>query len=79
MQKKKERNFFAIINNSINQVLSRTMVTSLTTAIVLLSLYFFGGSAIKDFSLALLFGVMVGTYSSIFIASPILSLWPRKE
>ena len=79
MQKKKERNLFAIINNSINQVLSRTMVTSLTTALVLLSIYFFGGSALKDFSLALLLGVAVGTYSSIFIASPILSLWPRKE
>jgi SecD/SecF fusion protein len=80
MQKKKKvSNFFAIINNSINQVLSRTMVTSLTTALVLLCLYFFGGSAIKDFSLALLLGVAVGTYSSIFVASPILSLWPQKE
>ncbi len=79
MQKKKESNLFAIINNSINQVLSRTMVTSLTTGLVLLSLYFLGGSAIKDFSLALLLGVLVGTYSSVFVASPILSLWPRKE
>jgi SecD/SecF fusion protein len=79
MQKKKERNFFATINTSINQVLSRTMVTSLTTGIVLLSLFFLGGSAIKDFSLTLLTGVLIGTYSSIFVASPILSLWPRKE
>ena len=79
IQKKKEDNFFVIINNSINQVLSRSMVTSLTTALVLLSLYFFGGSAIKDFSLTLLTGVLVGTYSSVFIASPILSFWSRKE
>ena len=79
MLKKKESNFFAIINTSINQVLSRTMVTSLTTALVLLSIFFFGGSAIKDFSLILLTGVLVGTYSSVFVASPILSLWPRKE
>lgn len=79
MVKKKEKNFFKIINTSINQVLSRTMVTSMTTTLVLLSLFFFGGSAIKDFSLTLLTGVLVGTYSSIFVASPILSLWPRKE
>jgi SecD/SecF fusion protein len=79
IQKKKEDNFFGIINNSINQVLSRSMVTSLTTALVLLALYFFGGTAIKDFSLTLLTGVLVGTYSSVFVASPILSFWPRKE
>ncbi|MDH3329921.1 MAG: protein translocase subunit SecD [Desulfobulbaceae bacterium] len=79
MQKKKEENLYVIINNSINQVLGRTVVTSLTTALVLISLFVYGGSAIHDFSFALLAGVLVGTYSSIFIASPILSLWPRKE
>lgn len=66
------------INDSINQVLSRTIVTSLTTGIVLLALFLLGGTVIHDFALALLMGVLVGTYSSIFIASPILTLWRRK-
>lgn len=79
MQKKKERRFYSIINKSINQVMGRTVVTSLTTALVIVSLFVYGGSAIHDFSFALLMGVVVGTYSSIFVASPILSLWPRKE
>lgn len=68
-----------IINASINQVISRTIVTSLTSAMVLLSLFLFGGAVIHDFSFALLTGVLVGTYSSIFIASPILTLWKRNE
>ncbi|MFW2368273.1 MAG: protein translocase subunit SecD [Desulforhopalus sp.] len=66
------------INDSINQVLSRTIVTSLTTGIVLLALFLLGGTVIHDFALALLMGILVGTYSSIFIASPILTLWRRK-
>lgn len=66
------------INNSINQVISRTIVTSLTTAIVLFALYFLGGTVIHDFAFALLAGVLVGTYSSIFIASPLLTLWAKK-
>lgn len=66
-----------IINNSVNQVLSRTIVTSLTSALVLLALFVMGGSVIHDFSLALLTGVLIGTYSSIFIASPLLTLWKR--
>jgi len=66
------------INNSINQVLSRTIVTSLTTGIVLSALFFLGGSVIHDFAFALLAGVLVGTYSSIFIASPLLTLWDKK-
>ena len=78
MQKKKEDNLYSIINTSINQVMGRTVVTSTTTALVLIALFFFGGSAIHDFTFALLTGVLVGTYSSIFVASPILSLWPRK-
>ena len=58
-----------IINLSLNQMLSRTLITSLTTLLVLLSLYLFGGEIIKNFALALIFGVIVGTYSSIYIAS----------
>jgi len=61
-----------IINTSINQVLGRTLLTSMTTLLAVVSLYLFGGGVIQDFALALLIGVVVGTYSSIFIASPLL-------
>ncbi|MDI6641639.1 MAG: protein translocase subunit SecF [Elusimicrobiota bacterium] len=64
-----------IINVSINQTLSRTIITTLTTGLVLIALFFFGGEVIHDFSLALLFGVVIGTYSTIFIASPIVFEW----
>lgn len=64
--------FSKLINTSINSTLRRTLMTSLTTFVVLLSLYLFGGQSINDFAFALLFGVVVGTYSSIFVASPIL-------
>ncbi|MDX1776116.1 MAG: protein translocase subunit SecD, partial [Desulfobulbales bacterium] len=66
------------INLSINEVISRTIVTSLTTALVLFALFFLGGTVIHDFSLALLIGLMVGTYSSVFVASPVLSLWKKE-
>lgn len=68
-----------IINNGINQVLSRTLVTTLTVVLVLVPLTVWGGEVLHDFSLALLLGVMVGTYSSIFVASPLLLLWPGAE
>ena len=61
-----------VVNLSLNQMLSRTLITSLTTLLVLLSLYSFGGELIKNFSLALIFGVIIGTYSSIYIASTTL-------
>jgi len=70
--------FSDIINVSINEVLSRTIVTSLTTALVLAALFFLGGTVIHDFSLALLIGLLVGTYSSVFVASPILSIWKKE-
>jgi preprotein translocase subunit SecF len=60
----------AIVNTSLNQTLSRTLMTSLTTLLVLLALFLVGGEAIHSFSLALILGVFVGTYSSIYIASP---------
>ena len=63
------------INLSINQTLSRTVLTSGTTLIVVLSLFLYGGPVINNFSFALLVGVLVGTYSSIFVASPIVYLW----
>ncbi len=77
MGKFHEKKFSDIINISINDVLGRTVVTSLTTALVLAALYFLGGSAIHEFAFALLLGIFVGTYSSIFIASPLLSLKKR--
>lgn len=79
MRKSEDHSLMQQINRSINEVMSRTVVTSLTTAMTLLALFFFGGSVIHDFSLALLLGVMVGTYSSVFVASPVLSLWPAKK
>jgi preprotein translocase subunit SecF len=69
-----------IINTSLNQTLLRTMVTSLTTVLVLLALFFLGGEIIHGFALALLIGVIVGTYSSIYVASlAILMLGVNKE
>jgi len=65
-----------IINNGINQVLSRTLVTTLTVVLVLVPLTVFGGEVLHDFSLALLLGVLIGTYSSVFVASPLLCMWP---
>jgi preprotein translocase subunit SecF len=68
-----------IINSSLNQTLSRTLVTSLTTLLVLLALYFFGGEIIHGFALALIIGVVVGTYSSIYVAgSAVLSMGVSK-
>ena len=58
-----------VINTSINQTLSRTLITSLTTLVVLLALFFLGGEIIHNFSLALILGIVVGTYSSIYVAS----------
>ncbi|MEI6214390.1 MAG: protein translocase subunit SecF [Desulfuromonadales bacterium] len=63
-----------IFNDSINEVLSRTIVTSMTVFLAAASLFFFGGEVIHDFSFALLVGVLVGTYSSVFVASPIVVL-----
>jgi len=64
-----------IINISITQSLSRTIITSLTTLLAVLALYFFGSGSIKDFALNLIIGIVVGTYSSIFIASPVMLGW----
>ena len=72
LARKNSESFGAVINRSINQTLSRTIMTSLTTLLVVACLYVLGGAVIHDFALALLIGVFVGTYSSIFVASPIL-------
>jgi SecD/SecF fusion protein len=65
-----------VINQSINEVLSRTLITSGTVLMVLIALLLMGGVLLRDFSLALTIGVIVGTYSSIFVASPIVYIWP---
>ena len=75
-RRKKPRNPLPqTINQSINETLSRTILTSGTTLIVILALFIFGGGVIHDFAFALLIGVVVGTYSSIYIASPVLIFW----
>lgn len=68
-----------LINRSINEVLRRTLVTSGTTLLVLIALLIAGGEVIYDFSLALFLGVLVGTYSSIFVASPLLLIWKGRR
>jgi len=67
--------FEEIVNESINQTISRTVITSLTTLFVVLCLYLFGGGVINDFAFVLLVGIIVGTYSSIFIASAVVVDW----
>ena len=79
MKLRRKESYRQVINRSINECLSRTMLTSLTTLFVALTLYFFGGPVIHDFAFALCFGVFVGTYSSMFIASPILVWWYERR
>jgi preprotein translocase subunit SecF len=67
--------FDEVVNDSVNQTVTRSINTSLTTLLVLLALLFFGGDSIKNFTLALSLGIFVGTYSSIFIASPLIVDW----
>ena len=66
-----------IINKSINDCMSRTIITSLTTMLVVLSLLIIGGGAVRDFALVMFFGVIVGTYSSIFISNTIINRWHK--
>ncbi len=68
-----------IIDVSINQTLRRTIMTSFTTGLVVLSMFLLGGEALRDFSLALLIGIIFGTYSSIYVASPVMMLFSRKQ
>lgn len=76
MHKKGRQDSKEVINRSINEVLSRTVITSGTVLLVLLALLLTGGVLLRDFALALLIGVIVGTYSSVFVASPIVYIWP---
>ena len=75
----KKKSFNEIANISVNQTLARSINTSLTALITLLSLYFFGGSTTKNFILAMILGIVTGTYSSIFNASVLLAMWRENE
>ena len=72
LKKYSDIKIFELTNKSINETLSRTLITSITTLLALISIYLFGGEILKGFSLAMIFGVVFGTYSSIYIANPIL-------
>ena len=74
IKKVEEINFDKILNKSINETLSRTIMTSVTTLIALIALFVLGGEVIEGFILSLIWGVLIGTYSSIFIASPLIAL-----
>lgn len=78
-QYRRRSDFGATINNSINEVLSRTIITTLTTQIVVVILLFFGGEVLFDFALTLFLGIIVGTYSSWFVASPIVVEWEERR
>jgi preprotein translocase subunit SecF len=73
--KHKKKGFAEVVNRSINETLSRTILTSGTTLLVVLALFTFGGGVIHNFAFAMLVGILIGTYSSIFVASPILIFW----
>jgi preprotein translocase subunit SecF len=77
VRKETKKDLSTIVNDSINQTLSRTILTSLTVVIVVAALYIFGGSVIHDFAFALLVGVIFGTYSSVFIAAPVVLAWDK--
>lgn len=78
MKKRRGTTLTDNINRAINDVLGRTIVTSFTTLLVLSSLFFFGGEVLHDFALALILGVVIGNYSSLFVASPLVVLWSKK-
>ncbi|MEA2069189.1 MAG: protein translocase subunit SecF, partial [Verrucomicrobiota bacterium] len=75
----KGKSYKDIANLSINQTLSRTVLTSFTTLLTVVMLLVFGGGAVKDFAVALFIGILVGTYSSIFVATPVVLLWHKDE
>jgi len=79
LRKSKSAEQSSIINKSLNETLGRTITTSLTTLLALLAIYFVGGEVISDFTLAMIWGVLIGTYSSIFVASAFLTFFNLKR
>ena len=78
-KEKRHDSFLSVLNLSLNQTLNRTVITSLTTLTVVLILLFFGGEVIKPFAFALTIGLIVGTYSSIFVAAPVVLAWDENQ
>lgn len=79
MRQHPTENMETLLNNSVNTTLVRSINTSLTTLLVLTALYLFGGSSIRIFVLTLIVGITIGTYSSIFLASPLLLMWEKRK
>lgn len=79
LRKFKKMYIFELLNKSVNQTLSRTMMTSITTLLALVALWVFGGEVIRGFVDALIFGIVIGTYSSIFVASPLLTFFNMRR
>jgi preprotein translocase subunit SecF len=79
MKRLKSKDLTFIINEAVNRTLSRTLITSMTTLLVLVALLLFGGEVIHNFALTLFLGVLIGTYSSVFVASPIVLLLNKKK
>jgi len=79
MSKSLQKNFGTIVNEGVSQTLSRTILTAVTVFIVLMPLFFLGGSVIHDFAFTLIVGVLIGTYSSIFVASAIVVYWRKRK
>lgn len=77
--KHNKQSFSFIVNRSVNETLSRTLLTSGTTLLVVIALFILGGGVIHNFAFAMLVGVLVGTYSSIFVASPVLIYWEQRK
>jgi preprotein translocase SecF subunit len=77
-RKQRRESFQIIFNAGINRTLSRTVLTSVTTMFVLIALFFYGGEVIHDFSWVLMVGIGIGTYSSIFIAAPLVVEWEER-
>ncbi|MFH2055954.1 MAG: protein translocase subunit SecF [bacterium] len=75
---RKKGDFVSAVNQSINEVLSRTLMTSITTFLAVASILVLGGEVVRDFALALTLGVVIGTYSSVFVASPIVVVWENR-
>jgi SecD/SecF fusion protein len=75
--KSKRGNVIDVMNLCLNETIGRTLLTSITTLIVVVSLFFFGGPALNSFAFTIIIGVLIGTYSSIFIAAPIVLWWAR--
>jgi preprotein translocase subunit SecF len=79
VKQKESSAFLSIVNKSLNETLNRTIITSLTTLIVVTILFFFGGEVLRSFAFALIIGILIGTYSSIFVASPFVVEWQLRK